>query len=1502
MADGSTEYSHLTVNFKLQNGSEITTAYTGDFEAQKAYPAVTIAIPRFPTYSGYMPSLPVKPTAEGLIFDFSAADYKFTYSFDGTQKAGDIVVDIVFVPILQVYKAEYYHQSLVDNTQFEKVATETFSGMTGSAVDPEAIVNRHSAVAAGFTMRDFNAMTIAADGSTVVKVFYDRNYYLLSFDTAGAVESTASQYLPFDAEIGTVSTPRKPGYTFAGWSPAVPSNMPAANTICTAQWTLTAPNANVSIVVWGENANDANYAYLTTSIVSAPVDSTYTIDPSTLTIYACGKQEHKHTDECLNCSHVHDVTCYGATSTTQQTVNSTYVSNFTNLEGSLASGSIYRRSSDYWLYYDGKWYKSSSDNVSGNYRVRQRFSGTYHYVYNAKNTCSHIHTAACYSCGMTEHTHSDDCKLNTSLYNINTGKTETSVVVKADGTSVLNVFYDRNTFTITMKYASTSQEPSQESAYTKTSTITAKWDENISSRWSDITQLAKNAKWSRSVRGGSPYTGLLQIMPKENRTYYMAQTGGNTYTGSYYIECLDQTATGANIITYEGVKYELLAAVPIQKTSSVTMTDEDKIDIDGFAYYHGYTNRGNWGGAQLKYKRNSYNLVLNNGKENVSTESLKFEMPLNTASSLSTAPSLPDTIPSAYLFDGWSLSPDGGSAPLDLSTITMPASSLILYARWKAPECNVLAYTSDAESSSYFQGVTIYGNKIYGLATPTKENHEFLGWFYTDDTGAARAFDPDTMYVTEDMHLHAKWRNLATAEYTIYFIEIEEDSAKTLADPQTGTATVDTSFIVTPKQISGYFPTVADKSITMTEGGDNSATFEYIKVSNVPYMVKYVDAATGTEIFTAKTVDVNPLDVVTEKYVHVDNYIVREAYKTRYMVVSNNTPQPAENVIVFEYDYNPNDILVTVEYYVNTDLNGTVEGMEKYRLDSYTQKQMKYEAGQTVEITPLTIENFSLNTEISSPTTQAMPSPKADMAFLLYYDPVTVTVTYYDGVNQGVLQRNKVLPGSGTPAYVSATPSHPEEPDNYVFNGWDKEIAATVNEDTDYYAQWAGVFHVHHCTGDKPNAEKDVKEKIRLDAVGENIFDITAPLVPAGGKALYNGISSGCLYGGLWSDATGSALREDVCGVELQPKTGDHYYVREISDGYLTPRTLTVRIKGVYSCALVSAIDDPANYIGFGFDAEAVSWTSTTAFEKLVVKYADPKKADSEYTADDVFKGLSGKMICNDAPEGEGEQKLSFTPFYATKDSVKVFGKKTRSLAYSSSASSTVADSDSGLPCVKYAAKMGDYAADDDDETMRLSMILAPSFVLGGGDEGTSVNVTINIGDLCTTVPVPSGADLSDGVTNPSVEGCVFAGWFRDEACTRPASLSCVAEDMEIYAGFLGGGYLKVAELPAANGSDAVRVRLVSAVDTVLASECGFVVTDVNGTREIQASDFYGSVDGYTAEELFGDTDGFASLMCLDLVLAGVEGEGGVTVTPYWKPLCGARVLGEAKRVMVNGK
>lgn len=97
----------------------------------------------------------------------------------------------------------------------------------------------------GFTPRKFAQERIKADGSTVVEIFYDRNSYLLTYKDSLSAGVYASQTYKYGAAVTAIADPTKTGYTFTGWSPAVPDTMPAEALTVYAQWRKTTPDTVV---------------------------------------------------------------------------------------------------------------------------------------------------------------------------------------------------------------------------------------------------------------------------------------------------------------------------------------------------------------------------------------------------------------------------------------------------------------------------------------------------------------------------------------------------------------------------------------------------------------------------------------------------------------------------------------------------------------------------------------------------------------------------------------------------------------------------------------------------------------------------------------------------------------------------------------------------------------------------------------------------------------------------------------------------------------------------------------------------------------------------------------------------------------------------------------------------------------------------------------------------------------------------------------------------------
>ncbi|MBR4858660.1 MAG: InlB B-repeat-containing protein [Clostridia bacterium] len=113
----------------------------------------------------------------------------------------------------------------------------TSTGHTGTT-DEEVTAN--TSPAEGFVLNEESSVLsgiIAADGSLVLKVYYDRETY--SFTTVVNGVSQTVDYL-YGANVNQPSTPSVKGYTFTRWSGEIPSTMPAADVTVNAVFSVAA--------------------------------------------------------------------------------------------------------------------------------------------------------------------------------------------------------------------------------------------------------------------------------------------------------------------------------------------------------------------------------------------------------------------------------------------------------------------------------------------------------------------------------------------------------------------------------------------------------------------------------------------------------------------------------------------------------------------------------------------------------------------------------------------------------------------------------------------------------------------------------------------------------------------------------------------------------------------------------------------------------------------------------------------------------------------------------------------------------------------------------------------------------------------------------------------------------------------------------------------------------------------------------------------------------------
>ena len=151
------------------------------------------------------------------------------------------------------YAVKYYFQTTEgdDNYEHKDESNDTKNGITGSQTNVTADE------VAGFTALGIEQQTIAADGSTVVEVKYNRKTITYTFDANGGNWNGSTENKLVEGLYGaavSVPTPTKTGYHCV-WNKQVPVTFDATSDTFTAQWT-----ANTYTIAFNSNGGTGDMA------------------------------------------------------------------------------------------------------------------------------------------------------------------------------------------------------------------------------------------------------------------------------------------------------------------------------------------------------------------------------------------------------------------------------------------------------------------------------------------------------------------------------------------------------------------------------------------------------------------------------------------------------------------------------------------------------------------------------------------------------------------------------------------------------------------------------------------------------------------------------------------------------------------------------------------------------------------------------------------------------------------------------------------------------------------------------------------------------------------------------------------------------------------------------------------------------------------------------------------------------------------------------------------
>lgn len=862
----------------------------------------------------------------------------------------------------------------------------------------------------------------------------------------------------------------------------------------------------------------------------------------------------------------------------------------------------------------------------------------------------------------------------------------------------------------------------------------------------------------------------------------------------------------------------------------------------------------------LYYTRNSYKLKFfnHNGFVADKEQNVQYEAPLKGKDF---TPAYPAGLEAnAYEFAGWYTTEgcyDGSE--VDWDTAKMPAGDVVVYAKWTPKTHTVRTYLTDAMNTPAYEGgvnewTVAHGSTIDKPANPTNGKYTFVGWFY-EENGVEKAFD-FSMPIVKDLNLYAKWSSNTLVTYTIKYV-LEKDGTTVIADETTGSALAGTTLTFEAKTgdelnkdyQSGYFPNTGSHSLTMDINGNNEFTFVYVAKEKVGYTVRYLDKATGEPVVvngvptpdkTGETSDA----IITEKFKVITGYMP-DSYQKRLVLSAD----PEKNVITFWYTKDEHHATIQKNYWIqNVDGNG-------YSSMPYSEISAVGNIGTTYSADVITITGFTYNPNPANAHTEhpALASgvlTAAGLELNLYYDRVkySYTVRYVDATdNNKDIDSTANVTGEGL--FGAQVIGSQKE-----FNGYmpaDNEpkqksiiIGTGTNEIIFYYYPCYYIGHVQ--SGSLNNTDT-----IRLTGSPENL---TAR------------VPQGYLYGGAFSDKACENVQKFESGenaINFTPVKGKTYYIWEVSETYLKPRTYAVskhlQEKNGQLCVvelylMTHADRQEYQYMGFEIVGENAAISDRTVYEVV-----NATKGGNLYQQ--MYVGLDGNMAASKTEVVEADRRAGYIAMY--KLDANQFAKfKTDGLTFQPYWVTLDGIIVRGVNCRECTYK-------DDGETQ----INANNQARIGSNVGIYTNASQQTIDVAYSY-VFEAADVE--VATPEVP-------VTPEIPEVPE-----APEMTLNSGAM---YLRAQYTYEMMTNT---VKFISAIDVNECIEYGFVI---NG-EVVKCEEAAQTVDGYDANYLFGGSVNGAMLMSCNMLLDGLVDGMPLNVTPYYVALDGTVVYGETRTLV----
>ncbi len=683
--------------------------------------------------------------------------------------------------------------------------------------------------------------------------------------------------------------------------------------------------------------------------------------------------------------------------------------------------------------------------------------------------------------------------------------------VEADGSTVIQVKYNRKLYTITFEGTHCDQAEKTLNCSNRVHSflghsdscykwncpvhgdgeaclkITAKYGAFIGDEWNRLVGPGTAYEGSQWTWSGTSKTTYQSVMPAGDKSLPRSTSSGTERNLYYYVEDPTGTETAPNDNT--GKKFRQINHVKINMSGGYPTFEEEFYSMEGIGYTRYRSNvsnwengtnggRGSWGNSTLKfyYTLKDYELALNNLADTTvpRTETVKY------TASIADILAEEEARFEADVFGGWYLDPEC-TKPYE-GDKTMPMG-LVLYAKKVVKTYKVEFVDSENTDNKYNEQEVEEGKPSNNSGYPEKDGKIFDGW-YTDPE-CTQKFDINSP-ITADTRVYAKWRESSTINYTVRHVTADGDTISEYA----ATGSVGEMVVIKAIKPGTVNPDYADYNVPdsiqverrLTRGENNDITITYSRLADLTYEIRYEyngetisGLSEGEKPARAYQITIQAdMKKLTEQ-----GWQLAAGETSRKMVslVSDNT----KNVFIFQ--------LAPASYRITYDLDGGALAAGVTNPVSYTPAEMTEsiilgnpsKEGYTFTGWQLTTGKVGGGNAYNAMQVEIENTSYGHLAFKATYEArkdLIYTVNYYDAET-----KKELLPSRTEKDQtfgVTVTENAPEIP-GYSVDEAEKKV--TIQEDnqenviTFYYTRVSNLnYKVHYIYEDGTSTQTEVVE------------------------------------------------------------------------------------------------------------------------------------------------------------------------------------------------------------------------------------------------------------------------------------------------------------------------------------------------------------------------------------------------------------------------------------------